>query len=282
MRLLAISDLHLGHPPNREALETLPPHPDDWLIIAGDVGEKLSHLQFALQTLRTRFDKLIWAPGNHDLWTPPGDETNLRGEARYLELVAMCREFGALTPEDPFAVWKGDGPPTTIAPLMVLYDYTFRPDEIPVHLAVDWACESGVLCADERYLHPEPYASRAAWCEARVHYTEQRLAEIPDDHATVLINHFPLRQEHAKLPRIPRFSVWCGTRSTTDWHTRFDASVVVSGHLHIPTTRFLDGVRFEEVSLGYPRQWQQERGLHTYLREILPGQGAPVGDTVWR
>ena len=37
-------------------------------------------------------------------------------------------------------------------------------------------------------------------------YTEQRLAEVSDDHATVLVNHFPLRQEHAKLQRIPRFS----------------------------------------------------------------------------
>ena len=30
------------------------------------------------------------------------------------------------------------------------------------------------------------------------------------------------------------------------------------------------GVRFEEVSLGYPRDWRQDRGLEWYVRDILP------------
>jgi hypothetical protein len=41
------------------------------------------------------------------------------------------------------------------------------------------------------------------------------------------------------------------------------------GHLHIPRTTWEDGVRFEEVSLGYPREWR--RGpLRPPLRRILP------------
>ncbi len=52
---------------------------------------------------------------------------------------------------------------------------------------------------------------------------------------------------------------------------RFPVKVVVSGHLHIRGTSWRDGVRFEEVSLGYPRQWRAERGIGTYFREILPG-----------
>lgn len=281
MRLLAISDLHLGHSANRRALEDLPAHPDDWLIVAGDVGERIEHLEFALDLLGERFEALVWVPGNHDLWSVPGDGAELRGEALYRELVATCQERGVYTPEDPYPVWNGSGPPTVIAPLMVLYDYTFRPDEVPVEKAVDWAMETGVRCADERYLHPDPYESRSDWCHSRVAYTERRLAEIPEGHRTVLVNHFPLRQEHARLPRIPRFSVWCGTRRTEDWHTRFAADVVVSGHIHIRTTRFVDGVRFEEVSLGYPRQWHHELGMASYLREILPGNGKLCGDTLW-
>jgi hypothetical protein len=42
----------------------------------------------------------------------------------------------------------------------------------------------------------------------------------------------------------------------------------VYGHLHIPSTRVRDGVRFEEVSLGYPRQWNAARPLREYLRKI--------------
>jgi hypothetical protein len=39
-RLLAISDLHVGYPENREIVAGLRPSSDeDWLLVAGDVGE---------------------------------------------------------------------------------------------------------------------------------------------------------------------------------------------------------------------------------------------------
>jgi hypothetical protein len=72
---------------------------------------------------------------------------------------------------------------------------------------------------------------------------------------------------------VPRFSVWSGTTRTEDWGQRYRAVAVVSGHLHLRTTLWRHGVRYEEVSLGYPRDWRRERGLDWYLREILPGTG---------
>jgi hypothetical protein len=36
------------------------------------------------------------------------------------------------------------------------------------------------------------------------------------------------------------------------------------------TTLFRDGVRCEEVSFGYPRDWSPDRGIDWYLRQILP------------
>jgi hypothetical protein len=46
---------------------------------------------------------------------------------------------------------------------------------------------------------------------------------------------------------------------------------VVYGHLHIPRVTWHDGVRFEEVSLGYPRERLRRppRG-GGLLRQILP------------
>jgi hypothetical protein len=40
--------------------------------------------------------------------------------------------------------------------------------------------------------------------------------------------------------------------------------------MHRRRSDVLDGVRFEEVSLGYPRDWLQEMGIAAYLRQILP------------
>ena len=43
------------------------------------------------------------------------------------------------------------------------------------------------------------------------------------------------------------------------------------GHLHIPRTTSYDGVRFEEVSVGYPREWKtQTHRPQGWLRVILP------------
>ena len=268
MRLYALADLHLGYRRNREALREWSAHSDDWLILAGDVGETLAHLELGLVAATDRFAQVFWVPGNHELWSHRTEGP--RGVAKYEAAVEVCRRLGVLTPEDPYVTWPGQ-PACVIAPLFVLFDYTFRPDRVAPEDAVTWAAADGILSADERFLAPDPYPSRTAWCHARVEYSERRLGETCTNAPSVLVNHFPLRQELVRLHRIPRFSPWCGTRRTEQWHTRFGARVVVSGHLHVRTTDWIDGVRFEEVSLGYPKHWRHERGIDGYLREILPG-----------
>jgi 3',5'-cyclic AMP phosphodiesterase CpdA len=271
VKLLAVSDLHVRHPANRAFVENLPAHPDDWLILGGDLCERAADLTFVLDTLGPKFRRLIWVPGNHELWTMREDP--LRGVAKYDHFVSLCRERGVLTPEDPYPTWPGDEgddgeQPLVIAPLFLLYDYSFRPDDVPREKALDWALERDILCADEAVLYPDPFPTRDAWCADRCARTEARLQALDPAVGTVLINHFPLLQHHARLPRIPRFSLWCGTRRTHDWHTRFRARRVVYGHLHIRRTHEDDGVRFDEVSLGYPGQWSGDPAR--YLRTILP------------
>jgi len=271
-RLLATSDLHLGHRDNRDALERMAAHPDDWLIVAGDVGERPEHLVFALEQLTPRFARVIWTPGNHDLWCPPDALDRTRGQARYDELVSIARSFGALTAEDPYAIWPAE-PDTVIVPMFLLFDYTFKPPDIPADRAIAWSRESGVVSSDEQMLDPTPWMSRTAWCHARCDATFARLSDLGPDTRTVLINHWPLRYDLARPPRVPRFSLWCGTTRTEDWARRFRARAVVSGHLHLRTTIFRHGVRYEEVSLGYPRDWRPERGIDWYLRDVLPAPG---------
>lgn len=284
MKLHAISDLHVGFKENLIALTELPQHLDDWLILCGDTADTPDQLDIALQILGKKFAQLIWVPGNHELWSLPRD-SSLHGAHRYEHLVDICHRHGTITPEDPYPIWQGEGGPHLLAPLFLLYDYSFRPNEIPVEKAVEWAAESDVVCSDEVLLKPDPFTHVGEWCEARCLESEKRLdaALVETPLPTVLIAHFPLKQELAILPQIPRFMVWCGTRITEDWHQRFRASVVVSGHLHIPCTRYIDGVRFEEVSLGYPRQWrmrEERRGwvLGDHLRQILPRPESDAGD----
>ncbi len=266
-KLLAISDLHVRYPDNRRVVEDLRPESNgDWLIVAGDLGELFADVEWALRVLRERFDTLLWAPGNHELWTTPDDPVRLRGQARYDALVALCRGLGVVTPEDPYPVWDDR---VLIAPLFVLYDYSFRPVGCATkEEALARAYDKGVVCTDEFMLHPDPWPTRDEWCRQRIGHTEQRLVARPDGLPTVLVNHFPLVREPTDVLRHPEFAQWCGTVSTADWHRRFNARAVVYGHLHIPRSTVYDGVRFEEVSLGYPREWRP-RGTAPGPREIV-------------
>ncbi|MET0340214.1 MAG: metallophosphoesterase [Polyangiales bacterium] len=272
MQLLALSDVHVEHEANRRALMALAPHPRDWLVLAGDVSDTPAGLAWALDTLQPKFAQLVWVPGNHDLWTSPSTPTADRGVAHYHKLVATCRARAVLTPEDPFAEWPElhAGRRVRIAPLFVLYDYTFAPDEhTGEERAVAWAADGGIAAADQVLLHPHPHATRGDWCRARVAETERRLEAAAATHALVLVNHWPLRRDVVRLGRVPRYSPWCGTRATEDWHVRFGAIACVHGHLHVRATDVRDDVRFEEVSLGYPRDWDHARGGEHYLRRVL-------------
>jgi predicted phosphodiesterase len=325
-RLLAISDLHVGYPENRAYADALAPVDSaDWLIVAGDVGEVFADVGFVLASLTRRFAKVIWAPGNHELWTLPSDPVALRGVARYEALVKTCQRFGVLTPEDDFPVWDGPGGPVTVAPLFTLYDYSFRPagpgtsapaappgaagqaadpgaavlavidQAVPPgsrppdsrgpgsrgpdsrgpdsknadhrQAAVAAARRAGISPADEGRLHADPYPSAAAWCRDRVAVTERRLAAV--DGPLVLVSHWPLLSAPVAALRQQAFAPWCGTTLTAGWHRRHGVLAAVYGHLHIPRTAHIDGVRFEEVSVGYPREWQRRGSAPPPPRVIL-------------
>ena len=268
--LFAISDVHLNHPANREIADALhPDSPADWLAVAGDVSHDAGHIVAFLATMRSRFAKVVWVPGNHDLWSR-GDDP-LRGVHRYHYLVDRCRALDVLTPEDPFPLW-GD---IVVAPLFVLYDYSMRPKGESKKAAMARAIAARVVCTDEHFLDPAPHPDRESWCADRLRYTRSRLDAIPTGQRTVLISHWPLHPGPVSRLRHPEFGLWCGTRETADWHVRYRAAVAVHGHLHIPLTEEYDGVRHEEVSLGYPRERAARTRPTVYgLRKILV---RPVG-----
>ncbi|GAB3678067.1 metallophosphoesterase [Actinocorallia lasiicapitis] len=274
--LFAISDLHVGHQENRRLVESLRPVTDaDWLLVAGDVGEFAEDVVWALRTLSERFATVIWTPGNHELWTPPSDPVPLRGVARYTYLVEECRRLGVLTPEDPYPVWRGAGGPAVIAPLFTLYDYSFLPPGVwSKEHALRLAHDAGVVCTDEILLHPDPYPTREEWSRARIEQTELRLAALDPELPTVLVGHWPLVREPTDILLHPEFALWCGSERTARWHVKFRAKAVVYGHLHIPRRLTLDGVPFEEVSVGYPRESRNWPDRPRRLHRVLPGEPA--------
>ena len=259
-KLYAFSDLHVAYKANREFLAAVEPRSaGDWLIIAGDVGETEEHLNFVFSTLGKKFGQLVWVPGNHELWKVRKETWS--APEKYRHLCDLARSFGVATPEDPFISWQGDdGDQAIIAPLTLLYDYSFCPEDVSPASAISWAAEHDIRCADEDLIDPAPFSSIRQWCHARADLCKQRLAAAADKSPVIIVNHFPLRYDLVRLPRIPRFSIWCGTRLSESWHVDYNARAVVCGHLHMRGQTERDGVPFYEVSTGYPRDWQH-RGI---------------------
>lgn len=272
MKLYAISDLHVAFERNRQLVSEISSskYKNDWLLLPGDIGEKDEDFRFVFDELTKKFAKIFWTPGNHDLWTMPGDPNPVYGEKKYFHLVDLCRKYGVITPEDDFVQWPAGEEKIYIIPVFTLYDYSFRPDDVSLEGAIPWAMEDGIRARDEDLWSNEPYSSKVEWCQKRVRYSEERLDQLPQDAQMVVLSHFPLVEEPTKrMRRIPRFTIWCGTKLTSQWYKKYPIKVMVHGHLHIPLSDYWDGVRSEEVSLGYPRQWDQSREADSFLRLIL-------------
>ena len=166
--LWAVSDLHAAVRVNGDRIDELvPPNPNDWLIVAGDVAERIDLVINTLARLKNRYATVIWAPGNHELFSRSQDV--YQGRSKYDRLVEGCREIGVITPEDPFPVFGG----VTVVPLFTLYDYSFRPPGTTVEQALASAKEKQIVMTDEFAI--APFVDVRAWCWDRLAYSIKRL-----------------------------------------------------------------------------------------------------------
>lgn len=70
MKVFALSDIHVDYSVNRKWMLSLSAwdYREDVLILAGDVTDNLPLLEQSLSSLCAKFRKVLFVPGNHDLW----------------------------------------------------------------------------------------------------------------------------------------------------------------------------------------------------------------------
>ncbi len=237
MSIFAISDLHADNRENRELVDQIDQndYQKDSLIIAGDISNKLSVIESTLQTLSTKFKHLFFVPGNHELWVAKDHQDSFY---KFDQILAVCKKLGIHTA--PFFV---DG--AWIIPLFSWYEAGFYPAGDPTaeelngwsdfHLC-NWAGETAPI---DRFLEMnKPHLKRY-------------------DRPVITFSHFVPRLDLIPPPSVLFFKslpMVSGSTKIEDQLRQVGSSVHVFGHTHINRDVEIDGVRYVQNALRYPRE----------------------------
>ena len=132
MRILATCDLHYNIPrskaPTEAVIRDILDAGGDALLLLGDLaGMDLAVLERVFEMLAGFRGARLYTPGNHEMWTPVGDDTMRRYEST---LPALCARYGVhYLDSGPF---MADG--VAIVGRIGWYDYSFRPAELGLPL----------------------------------------------------------------------------------------------------------------------------------------------------
>jgi predicted phosphodiesterase len=236
-RVFALSDIHVDYDVNVQWVRNLSraDYRDDILILAGDVTHKLSQLASCLNEFATRFAKVLFVPGNHDVWVL-GEAPERTSLQKFDDVVAVVEGHGAsMQPH-----WHGD---VLFAPLLSWYDYSFgEPSADLYSIWMDFHA-----CRWPAGFGPKDVAS----------YLMDRNEQLSVHGAAKVItfSHF--------LPRIDLIPAHVSSRhrllDPVLGSTRLDqqlrqlgSSIHVYGHSHINRRIGIDGVTYINNALGYP------------------------------
>src|SRR6202007_1195330 len=119
MRIHALSDLHIDYDENARWVANLSiaEYQDDVLILAGDVTDTRRLFEWCLSTLAKRFYKVLFVPGNHDLWVAREDHGK-NSLQKFDDICAVVESSGASMQ----AFCEQD---VSIIPVLGWYDYSF-------------------------------------------------------------------------------------------------------------------------------------------------------------
>jgi predicted phosphodiesterase len=237
--VFAVSDIHIDYDVNARWVADISAseYRDDVLILAGDVTDSLSRLDWCLRTLALRFKNVLYVPGNHDLWV--AREGREKTSLEKFEEVRVVAESSGVSMQ-PF---RGNG--ISIFPLLGWYDYSFgEPGDELLSVWLDYtACR-----------WPADFSMR----EVAAHFASLNEAHSPAAGDTIItFSHFLPRIDlmPSFIPAEKRilYPVLGSTRIDRELR-RLKSSIHVYGHSHVNRNITIDGVNYINNAFGYPRE----------------------------
>lgn len=238
MKIFALSDLHVDFPANRSWVEAMPAyaHREDLLVVAGDVSDSMDLMAWCFETLASRFAKVLFVPGNHELWVL-GDPPAIDSMAKFWRVRALAHSRGVVTGVLRYGR-------VSIVPLMSWYDGSFgTPSALLTDRWMDYrACRwVGNLAAHDI-------------CSEFLRMNEAVL-DVRND-TVISVSHFVPRAD--LLPATSEVTQLLlpvmGSRRLEAQVRRLNPAIHVYGHSHRRARVQADGITYVNAALGYPRE----------------------------
>ncbi|KAE9588320.1 putative metallo-dependent phosphatase [Lupinus albus] len=284
LRVFVVSDLHTDYAENLNWVKCLSTakvkHKNDVLLVAGDVAETYDMFLVTMSLFKERFEHVFYIPGNHDLWCRREGQKYVDSLEKLNELLDACKRLGVET--NPMVVDN-----IGIIPLFSWYHESFDKEKditdfrIP---SLEMACKDFYACKWPEGLSNGDM-SLALHFDAINDKQMKVIKEIQKTcHHIITFSHFVPRQElcpekrmlfYPKLPKIiGSDSLEDRIRSIHGAEGRRDAtSCHVFGHTHFCWDAVVDGIRYLQAPLAYPRERRRRmNGGENWLPFCLYGE----------
>lgn len=239
MRIFTVSDLHVDYRENARWVSGISrtEFTNDLLILAGDISDSIERIERTITEMSERFKKVLYVPGNHDLWVLRSKNV-ANSFDKFQKVREAVEQAGASL--EPF-----HGRTTTIVPLLGWYDYSFgEPSEELRRRWMDYrACR-----------WPDDKAER----DVTEHFTAMNEPiAAPSKPVVISFSHF--------MPRIDLMPSFVsergrflfpilGTHLLEEQIRRVGSSIHIYGHSHVNRRVVRDGVVYINNAYGYPSE----------------------------
>ena len=239
MRVFAVSDLHIDYEVNAKWVRGLSSvdYVNDVLILAGDITDKRHLLEWCLTTLSKLFKRVLFVPGNHELWVVR-EGSSKDSMKKFYEVVATVESSGA----SMHAFCESE---VSIMPLLGWYDYSFgEPSEDLRSTWMDYrTCRwpSG-LTEKDIVAYFTAFNNRQTWNTAET---------------VITYSHFLPRIDlmPSFVPRATRLLYPILGSDQLEFQLRtFTPKIHVYGHSHLNCQTTIDGVSYINNAFGYPSE----------------------------
>ncbi len=272
MRIATVSDLHVDFAENREAVVKLAVEihrrQPDLVVIAGDVSHRNNHIEAALLAFQQVAPKVVYLPGNHDLWTEVPDARlipELDTWRRYrVELRQLAEAKGAhYLPARPYLAGS-----VALVGTCGWYDYSLLAawlrDKIEPD-ALEQKTLGGFTWSDARFTAFR-HESGELMTDALVAQTMERelLAQLEEvdanpevERIVVVTHHQPFYEVVHRTGTLPwdYFNAFMGSAGLGEViKSSKKVAAAVYGHTHRVGAFEVGGLRVYGTPLGYPRE----------------------------